>query len=83
MLNLYRLLAARSNEDVEPFMPQHGLENRRLIRLVLDEKNATGTRMVPHHRPMCAVHRPPRLHWSARSQNVPLPCVAIAHREVS
>ena len=54
LMQLERLFAARGDDDVEPFGPQHGLEDRRLIRLVLDEEDAS-LRM-----PAAAMQRPER-----------------------
>ena len=37
LVDVERLLAARRDDDVEPLVPQHGLEDGGLVRLVLDQ----------------------------------------------
>jgi hypothetical protein len=54
LVDVERLLAARRDHDVEPLVPQHRLEDRGLIRLVLDQQH------TPLVRRMMAAQRPQR-----------------------
>jgi hypothetical protein len=38
-VNVERLLAADGDHDVEPLVPEHGLEDGRLVGLVFHEEN--------------------------------------------